>query len=45
MMKNVSVEYHESGLIIGQEGVSDCVVVPNFLKYNFYEETKRYNKN
>ena len=38
MMKNVSVEYHESGLIIGQEGVSDCVVVPNFLKYNFYEE-------
>lgn len=38
MMKNVSVEWHESGLIIGQEGVSDCVVVPNFLKYNFYEE-------
>ena len=38
MMKNVSVEYHESGLIIGQEGISDCVVVPNFLKYNFYEE-------
>ena len=37
-MKNVSVEWFESGLIIGQEGVSDCVVVPNFLKYNFYEE-------
>ena len=38
MMRNVSVEWHESGLIIRQEGVSDCVVVPNFLKYNFYEE-------
>ena len=38
MMKNVSVEWHESGLIIGQEEVSECVVVPNFLKYNFYEE-------
>ena len=37
MMKNVSIEWHESGLIIRQEGVSDCVVVPNFLKYNFYE--------
>ena len=37
MMKNVSVEWHESGLIIRQEGVSECVVVPNFLKYNFYE--------
>ena len=38
MMKNVSVEWHESGLIIRQEEVSDCIVVPNFLKYNFYEE-------
>ena len=39
MMKNVSVQWFEkSGLIIGQEGVSECVVVPNFLKYNFYEE-------
>ena len=38
MMRNVSVEWHESGLIIRQEGVSDCVVGPNFLKYNFYEE-------
>ena len=38
MMKNVSVEWFESGLIIEQEGVSDCVVVPNFIKYNFYEE-------
>lgn len=37
MMKNVSVEWHESGLIIGQEGVNDCVVVPNVLKVNFYE--------
>ena len=38
MMKNVSVQWFESGLIIGQEGVSECVTVPNFLKYNFYEE-------
>ena len=38
MMKNVRVDWHESGLIISLEGVSDCVVVPNFLKYNFYEE-------
>ena len=38
MMKSVSVEWHESGLIIRQEEVCDCVVVPNFLKYNFYEE-------
>ena len=38
MMKNVSIEWHESGLIIRQEEVNDCVVVPNFLKYNFYEE-------
>ena len=38
MMKNVSIEWHESGLIIRQQEVSDCVVVPNFLKYNFYEE-------
>ena len=37
MMKNVSVEWHESGLIIRQEGVSECVVVPNLLKENFYE--------
>ena len=36
-MRKVSVEWHESGLIISQEGVSECVVVPNFLKYNFYE--------
>ena len=38
MMRNVSVEYHESGLIIGQKGIEECVVVPNYLKYNFYEE-------
>ena len=38
MLKNISVQWHESGLIISQEGVSECVVVPNFLKYNFYEE-------
>lgn len=37
MMKNVSVEFHTNGLIISQEGVSDCVVVPNILKVNFYE--------
>lgn len=38
MMKNVKVEWHESGLIIGQKGVCECIVVPNFLKYYFYEE-------
>ena len=38
MMKNVSVQWFESGLIIGQEGIEECVTVPNFLKYNFYEE-------
>ena len=37
MMKNVRVEWHESGLIISQEGVSECVVVPEILKVNFYE--------
>ena len=36
-MKNVSVQYFDSGLIISQVGVSECVVVPNFLKYQFYE--------
>ena len=38
MMKNVSVEWHDSGLIINQKDVTECIVVPNFLKYNFYEE-------
>ena len=39
MMKNVSVQWFEkSGLIIGQDGIEECVTVPNFLKYNFYEE-------
>ena len=37
MMKNVSVEYHESGLILGQEGVNEFVTIPNLLKENFYE--------
>lgn len=38
MMKNVSVQWFESGLIISQEGIEECITVPNFLKYNFYEE-------
>ena len=37
MMRNVSVEWHESGLIIRQVEVSECVVIPNLLKENFYE--------
>ena len=37
MMRNVSVEYHESGLIISQEGIEDYVIVSNVLKVNFYE--------
>ena len=38
MMRNIRVEYHSNGLIIGQDGNEECVTVPNFLKYNFYEE-------
>ena len=38
MMKNIRVEWHESGLIISQEGVSECVTVPEILKNNFYED-------
>lgn len=37
MMRNVSVEYHSKGLIIGQDGIEECVTVPNLLKENFYE--------
>ena len=38
MMKNVSVQWFEkSGLIIGQEGISECVTVAELLKTNFYE--------
>ena len=37
MMRNVSVEYHSNGLIIGQEGIEECVTVPELLKSNFYE--------
>ena len=37
MMKNVSVEFHSNGLIIGQKGIEECVTVPNILKVNFYE--------
>ena len=36
MMKNVSIEWHESGLIIGQEGINEFITIPNFLKENFY---------
>ena len=36
MMKNVNVEYHESGLIISQVGVDECLTVPSILKENFY---------
>ena len=34
---NVSVEWHEAGLVIGQKGVKDYIIVPNVLKVNFYE--------
>ena len=37
MMKNVSVEYHESGFVICQKGIKDYIIVPNVLKANFYE--------
>ena len=36
-MKNVSVEWHESGLVISQRGIEECVTVPEILKVNFYE--------
>ena len=39
MMKNVSVQWFEkNGLIIGQSGIEECVTVPNFLKFQLYEE-------
>ena len=37
MMKNINVEYHESGFVIGQKGIEDYIIVPNVLKVNFYE--------
>ena len=37
MMRNVSVEWFENGLIIGQDGIEECVTVPDILKVNFYE--------
>ena len=37
MMRNVSVHYYTHGLIIGQDGIEECVTVPNLLKENFYE--------
>ena len=36
-MRNIRVEWHESGLIIGQKGIVECVTVPDILKVNFYE--------
>ena len=37
MMKNISVQWFENGLIIGQNGIEECVTVPEILKVNFYE--------
>ena len=37
MNKLVSIEWHESGFVIGQKGIKDYVIVPNVLKVNFYE--------
>ena len=37
MNKLVRVEWHESGLIIGQDGIEECITVHNLLKENFYE--------
>ena len=36
-MKNVSVQWLKNGLIIGQNGIEECVTVPELLKTNFYE--------
>ena len=37
MMRNISVEWHESGLVISQRGIEEHVTVPEILKNNFYE--------
>ena len=37
MIRNVSIQYLESGLIIGQNEIEECVTVPELLKTNFYE--------
>ena len=36
-MEKLKVCHFESGLIIGQVGIEECVKVPNLLKENFYE--------
>ena len=37
VMRNISVQWLENGLIIGQNGIEECVTVPEILKVNFYE--------
>ena len=37
-MEKLKVCHFESGLIIEQDGLEDCIVIPNYLKYCFYED-------
>ena len=37
-MEKLKVCHFESGLIIEKYGLEDCIVIPNYLKYCFYED-------
>ena len=37
-MEKLKVLHFESGLIIEKYGLEDCIVIPNYLKYCFYED-------
>ena len=37
MKRNIGIEWHESGLIIGLNGLYEFVTVPEILKTHFYE--------
>ena len=37
-MEKLKVCHFESGLIIEKDGLEDCIVIPNYMKYCFYED-------
>ena len=37
-MEKLKVCYFESGLIIERDGLEDYIVIPNYLKYCFYDD-------
>ena len=37
-MEKLKVCHFESGLIIEKYGLEDCIVIPNYMKYCFYED-------